>query len=172
MILIAGLPGAGKTTVPRRLAEGFVQSVHLEVDQLRKMVVRGYISPADAGGWSAALAAQCLLESKAATALAACYAAHGLAVVLDDVALPPLLSRCYADVAGLHKVLLMPSLESLLARLQSRQDIYDTTFSAAAPALHGMLVGVDKRGFTVLDNSGWDVERTVAEVIATLPSSA
>lgn len=172
MILVAGLPGAGKTTVARRLAEGFAHSVHLEVDQLRKMVVRGYISPADAGGWSAALAAQCMLESKAATALAVCYAAHGLTVVLDDIALPPLLSRCYADVAGLHKVLLMPSLDSLLARLHSRQDLYDATFSAAAPALHGMLVGVNKRGWTVLDNSAWDAERTVAEVIASLPPAA
>lgn len=64
MISIAGLPGAGKTTVARRLAEGFSRSVHLEVDQLRKMVVRGHLSPADAGGWSDALAHQCLMESE------------------------------------------------------------------------------------------------------------
>lgn len=101
-----------------------------------------------------------------------CYAAHGLTVVLDDIALPPLLSRCYADVPGLHKVLLMPSLDSLLARLQSRQHVYDAAFIAAAPALHGMLVGLHKRSWTVLDNSGWDAERTAAEVLASLPQPA
>jgi predicted kinase len=165
MILIAGLPGAGKTSVARRLAGAFSRSVHLEVDGLRKMMVRGHISPEDASGWSDALAAQCLMESEAATALATCYAGHGVTVVLDDIALPPLLSRCYADVAGLHKVLLMPSLDALLTRLQHRQDIYDATFTAAAPALHGMLVRARKGSWTVLDNSDWDAERTAAEVM-------
>lgn len=169
MILIAGLPGAGKTTVARRLAEAFSRSVHLEVDGLRKMMVRGHISPADAGGWSDALAAQCLMESEAATALATCYASHGVTVVLDDIALPPLLSRCYADVAALHKVLLMPSLDALLTRLQHRQDIYDATFTAAAPALHAMLVRARKGSWTVLDNSDWDAERTAAEVMTSRP---
>jgi predicted kinase len=171
MILIAGLPGAGKTTVARRLAEGFARSMHLEVDQLRRMVVRGHISPAEAGGWTEALAQQCLLESEAATALATCYARRGIAVVLDDIALPPLLTRCYADVAALHKVLLMPSLASLLARLQHRQGIYDAAFMAAAPALHAMLRSRDKASWTVLDNSDWDAERTVAEVMASRPAS-
>jgi predicted kinase len=171
MILVAGLPGAGKTTVARRLAEGFSRSVHLEVDGLRKMMVRGHISPADTGGWSEAYAAQFLMESEAACALATCYVGHGVAVVLDDIALPPLLSRSYADVAALHKVLLMPSLDALLARLQRRQDIYDATFSAAAPALHAMLVRARKESWTVFDNSDWDAERTAAEVMASRPDS-
>jgi len=166
MILIAGLPGAGKTTVARKLAEGFPRSVHLRVDELRKMMVRGHISPADAGGWSDALAQQCLMESEAAIAMATCYTHRGVTVVLDDVALPPLLSRAYAGNAALHKVLLMPSLATLLARLEQRQDIYDATFSAAAPALHSMMVSRNKDGWTVLDNSRWDVEQTVGEILA------
>lgn len=172
MILIAGLPGAGKTTVARRLAERFARSVHLQVDELRKMMVRGHISPADAAGWSDALAQQFLMESEAAAATAAVYARHGVAVVLDDVALPPLLSRCYANVATLHKVLLMPSLATLLARLQQRQDLYDATFASAAPALHAMLASRIKNGWTVLDSSDWDAERTVAEILSSHPEVA
>jgi predicted kinase len=171
MILVAGLPGSGKTTVARKLAEGFSRSLHLEVDQLRRMVVRGYLSPVDAGGWSDVLAQQFLLESQAAAAMAERYAADGVAVLIDDVALPPLLARCYAGVAALHKVLLMPSLEALLARLQQRLGIYDATFAVAAPSLHAMLASHPKVGWTVLDNSDWDPERTAAEIIASQPHS-
>lgn len=129
-------------------------------------MVRGHISPADVSGWSDMLAQQCVMESEVATAMATCYARHGVAVVLDDIALPPLLSRCYAGVTALHKVLLAPSLPALLARLQRRQEIYDATFSAAAPALHAMLESRKKDGWTVLDNSDWSTERTVAEVLS------
>lgn len=167
MFLIAGLPGAGKTTVARKLAEHFSPGVHLEVDQLRRMMVRGHISPAKAGGWSEAVARQFRLESEAATALAHCYATSGVAVVVDDVALPPLLSRCYAGVVGLHKVLLMPSLDALLVRLKQRRAAYDEVFLSAAPGLHTMLGGLDKREWTVLDNSGSDAEQTVAEIMDT-----
>lgn len=170
LILIAGLPGAGKTTVARRVAEAFDPSLHLQVDGIRSMMVRGSIAPDQADGWSDALARQFLRESRAASALAACYREDGVAVVVDDVAIPPMLERCYVDIPSMHKVLLLPSLEVLLQRLKHRGDIYDALFTEQVPMLHAMLASLDKPGWTVLDTSEQSADETVSAVMQSLPS--
>lgn len=169
LILIAGLPGAGKSTVARRVAEAFDPSLHLHVDGLRAMMVRGHISPDKANGWSNALGDQLLRESEAATALATSYRSNGVAVVVDDVALPPVFHRCYAQAQDMHKVLLMPSVEALLERLAQRRAVYDELFAQQASMLHSMLASRDMSDWTVLDTSNQSVEETVSAVLASLP---
>jgi predicted kinase len=168
LVLVAGLPGAGKSTIARRVAESFSPSMHLQVDQLRTMMVRGYITPDQAQGWSQAFAQQFIRESRAATALATSLHDQGVTVILDDVALPPIFHACYAQVPALHRVLLMPSIEALLKRLRLREDQYDAVFQAQAPMLHAMLAQRDKTGWAVLDTSDWSVEQTVARVLQLL----
>ena len=43
--LISGIPGAGKSSVSRALAESLSKSTHLEVDLVREIVVTGYLAP-------------------------------------------------------------------------------------------------------------------------------
>ena len=167
-VLIAGLPGAGKTSVARGVAQAFSPSIHLQVDKLREMAARGHIATDEAQGWSDELAAQFELESQAALALAQVYRRQRRIVVIDDVAMPPIFHRCYAGQASLRKILLMPSLAALEHRLRGRGGVYDALFLQIIEALHGMLASLDHSGWMVLDSSEWSVERTVEGVLDAL----
>jgi chloramphenicol 3-O-phosphotransferase len=171
LVLISGLPGAGKSSVARRVAESFSLSLHLRVDELRAMMVRGHLAPDQVHGWDDRVGKQLVMESLAATTLAAFYRTQGVTVILDDVAIPPVFSVCYPQQPGLHKVLLLPSLETTLQRLAGRGAIYDATFTAAAPQLHAILTSLDKTGWTVFDSSAWSVEETSERVIASIPNT-
>jgi predicted kinase len=172
IVLISGLPGAGKSAVARRVAESFSPSMHLRVDDLRAMMVRGHLAPDEVQGWDERFGRQLVMESQAAMKLASSYARHGVAVVVDDVAIPPVFATCYPRQPGLHRVLLMPSIEAILQRLAGRGAVYDATFTAAAPELHGYLASLDKAGWTVFDTSAWSVQETVERVIASIPTGA
>ena len=45
--LISGIPGAGKTSVSRALAEKLTRAAHVETDRVRQMIVSGYLAPGE-----------------------------------------------------------------------------------------------------------------------------
>lgn len=45
IIFITGMSGSGKSTISRGGAEQFPQAMHLDVDQLRQMMVTGRTKP-------------------------------------------------------------------------------------------------------------------------------
>jgi len=66
--LLSGPPGAGKSTIARRLAEGFDRSAHLKVDDLREIMVNGFEPPG--AKWTPANEEQFVRARAAATLIA------------------------------------------------------------------------------------------------------
>jgi predicted kinase len=83
IVIVSGLPAVGKTTVARLVARGLPRAAHIEADVLQRMVVSGGVwphgEPPDEGR------RQLRLRGRNVLRLAASFADHGFAAVIDDV---------------------------------------------------------------------------------------
>ena len=77
--MLNGPGGAGKTTASRLLAEQFEQCVLIEVDEVRKLIVKGEANPFTPEGQS-----QLMLSTKNTALLAQNYINAGFSVIIDD----------------------------------------------------------------------------------------
>jgi len=166
--LVSGAPGAGKSTVSDALCRIFTQSVHVPVDDIRDWVRSGFASPVE---WTDETGRQFALARRGAARIAADYADAGFDVVLDDVIRESELSQ-YADYLGkadLRKVLLSPSLETVLIRNSTaqRKPFDPSILEAACRGLHPLLLSENtaERGWIVVDSTALDVEQTVDAIL-------
>lgn len=175
VILVSGLPASGKTSVSQRLAKTFQKGFHLQVDQLRSMVVRGGISPDTATEWNDQLENQFRLERAAASVLASTYAEAGFSVIVDDVAVPANVLSHYEHLARqlpMLKFLLFPSITETKRRLNERRHEFDEVFTNRLSMLHLHLESIDKSEWDVLDTSDWTIDETVQTIIDRIDNSA
>ena len=119
--LISGVPGAGKTSVGRALAERLAAAAHVEGDRLAEWVVSGRVLPGDEPAEESARQMELCVRNQCL--LARSYAEAGFTPVLDYVvATRDLLDAYRHYLAGglLRLVTLAPPLEVARARAVGR----------------------------------------------------
>jgi len=116
VIILSGIPGAGKTTVGALLARRFQRGVHVEADRLHLMIVSGGLWP-DGEPQDEAMR-QLRLRGRNACLLADSFFAAGFTVVVDDVVIGSRLAEFEAALKSrpLYFVLLTPDPEVVAAR--------------------------------------------------------
>jgi chloramphenicol 3-O-phosphotransferase len=166
IILITGAPASGKSTVSKLVAQHFDKSLHIHVDTLREMMVKGVELPGAA--WSDETTRQFKLARLSAIYMAQLYASEGIDVIIDDVSVPEVFAEHYAsllDNATVHRVLLLPSASALIARMKKRNGPFDNVLIDAVPWLYSYLDPMDKTGWHVLVTDDMTIEQTVDEVL-------
>ncbi|MFJ9825971.1 AAA family ATPase [Streptomyces sp. NPDC101160] len=163
-LLLAGIPGSGKSTVAAALAARFERSAHIEVDRLQELIAAGGHWPSPDGDDPEA-DRQILLRARNACLLAGSFAAAGFLPVLDDV----VVRRSHLDwyraqtTAGpLHVVFLAPGPDKAWKRNNARHKRLTTNWAFLDEAMRDELSGEG----VWIDNAEQTVEETVEAVLA------
>jgi predicted kinase len=161
ILIVSGPPGAGKTTVARRLAEtSEAPAVHLRTDSFYDAIRSGFIDP-----WLAESNDQNTTVTRAIVAAAGVYATGGYTVIVDGVVGPWFLDIYRAEAArlgvALDYVVLRADLERVTARARDRAD---HPLADYPPRVFDGFADLGPLEPHVIDNGGDDVEALLGTI--------
>ena len=127
VLVISGIPGAGKSTIAALVARRLARSVHIEAEVLQRFVVGGSVWP-DGEPHEEAMR-QLRLRGHNVALLADSFFEGGFTPVVDDVVIGTRLTDLRSDLRRrpLLFVLLLPRLEVVRARNRERpnKDVFE-----------------------------------------------
>ena len=120
IVIVSGPSGAGKSSVCEALCERYDRTVHIETDEFFAAIRMGRINP-----MNPVSGAQNRMVARAAARAATAYAEQQYGVFIDGVIGPHLLPIYLEELrpasVPVHFVLLMPSVEKTLRRVEPRE---------------------------------------------------
>ena len=169
IVIVSGPPGAGKSTIARRLAESVTGelAVHLHTDDFYAYVRKGFVAP-----WLPESRAQNITIMNALAASAAAYAAGGYEVLVDGIVGPwffdPWLAAARDHALDLRYIALAPDEATTVARATARTAPGAMTDPKVVRTLWGQFQTFAPPEGHVVDTTGQAVEDTVEVLKAAL----
>jgi chloramphenicol 3-O-phosphotransferase len=163
VLLFGGPAGAGKSTLARAWFTTRSQAAHIELDEIRNLIVSGLADPQERGERQAA---QYLLSVQATCGLARAFTDAGYDVAIDDVFDPEAFDRYWQpllDGLAWRLVVVLPSLDETLARSTRREKQVREDHTRAQ---HALCAEWDEA--VRIDTTGLDPEESLALVIERL----
>jgi len=128
VLVISGIPGAGKSTVSAIVARRLEHSAHIEAEVMQRFVVSGSVWP-DGEPQPEAMR-QLRLRGRNVALLADSFFEAGITPIIDDVVIGTRLSELLADLRSrpLLFILLTPALDVIRKRNRQRpsKDVFET----------------------------------------------
>ena len=121
ILIISGLPGAGKSTAARLLASQMARCALVEADELQEMIISGGVWPDGSQTIGHEAESQLRLRLHNACLLARSFAEHGFSAVIDDIVIGRRLEQALLELAGIPFgfVMLLPDFELVQERWRS-----------------------------------------------------
>jgi adenylate kinase family enzyme len=127
VLVISGIPGAGKSTISSLIARRLSRSVHIEAEVLHRFIVEGSVWP-DGEPHEEAMR-QLRLRGRNVALLADSFFEAGFTPVIDDVVIGTRLAELRSDLRNrpLLFVLLLPRLDVVRERNRQRpnKDVFE-----------------------------------------------